>query len=40
MEHGLNRGAADKRLKERRGMGDDRDQAAFSVGRPVPGLAE
>jgi hypothetical protein len=37
MEHGLNRGAADIRLKERRRMGNDRHQAAFPVVPLVPG---
>jgi hypothetical protein len=37
MEHRLNRGAADVRFRERRGVGDDRDQAAFLVGQLISG---
>ena len=38
MEHGQDHGAADIRLKKRRDMGNDRDQAAVFAVRPVSGL--
>jgi hypothetical protein len=37
VEHGLNGGGADKRLKERHRMRDERDRTSFFVRRQSPG---